>query len=107
MSDEVQIRISPQQAKDLLKKLADDEDFRARIARNPVDELSQFGISVPPALVPAPIELPSREEISQLQAAIDGDSSAHLSPETGPLIKFGPLVPALMWLQKVPPASGS
>ena len=97
----VRINISPQQARELIAKLADDDDFRKRISANPVAELGRFGISVPASLVPEEVELPSPEEIRRLGTSINAEQSALADPG-GVLIKFGPLVPALAWLAKMP-----
>ncbi|MEU4690046.1 NHLP-related RiPP peptide [Actinoplanes sp. NPDC023714] len=97
----VRINISPQQARELLDGLAGDDDFRKRVAANPVAELRRFGITVPADLVPENVELPSPAEIRQLNSSINAEQSSQLDPTT-PLIKFGPLVPALAWVAKMP-----
>ena len=51
-----------------LSQLANDEELRAAVKRDPVGTLAQFGIEVDPAKVPETIELPSAEDLKGLQA---------------------------------------
>jgi putative modified peptide len=69
----IEIRISPSQAEALVEKLINDMEFRERLAQDPNEELRQYGISVPPALIPERVELPSPDEIRQARDAMDAE----------------------------------
>jgi putative modified peptide len=99
MSDEtsiVEIRISPQQAGEFMDRLINDTEFRERLVQNPVEELAGYGINVPPSLLPEQVELPSPEEIRQMQDRIDADEFS----DGGGMIQFAPLWPALWWFRQ-------
>jgi putative modified peptide len=67
----VEIRMSPQQADELVDRLVNDTEFRERLTQNPIEELARYGISVPPALLPERVELPSPDEVRQARDAIE------------------------------------
>ena len=69
----VEIRISPRQAEELMDRLINDTGFRERLAQDPNAELGRYGISIPPALLPDRVELPSPDELRQAYDAIDTD----------------------------------
>jgi putative modified peptide len=99
----IDIRISPQQADEFMAKLVDDHEFRERLTQNPVEELAQYGINVPPDLLPEQVELPSPEEITQCRDRVDADEFA----DGGGMIKFHPLWPTLWWFRKFVRQSGT
>jgi hypothetical protein len=68
-----EIRISPRQAEELMYRLINDMGFRERLAQDPNAELAQYGINIPPALLPDRIELPSPDELRQAYEAVDAD----------------------------------
>jgi hypothetical protein len=68
-----EIRISPRQAEELMYRLINDTGFRERLAQDPNAELGQYGISIPPALLPDHVELPSPDELRQAYDAVDAD----------------------------------
>jgi putative modified peptide len=67
----LEIKMSPQQADELVDRLVNDTEFRERLTQNPIEELAHYGISVSPALLPERIELPSPEELRQALNAIE------------------------------------
>jgi putative modified peptide len=92
----VEIRISPRQAEELVDRLINDTGFRERLAQDPNAELGQYGISVPPALLPERVELPSPDELRQARDAIyageagDYEDRGPFSP--GPFIHLFSLI---------------
>jgi putative modified peptide len=95
----VEIRISPRQAEELVDRLINDTGFRERLAQDPNAELRQYGISVPPALLPERVELPSPDELRQARDAMEagelGDY-AYLGPFTP-----GPFIPPFYSLMRL------
>jgi putative modified peptide len=71
--DIIEIRISPSQAEELVERLINDMEFRERLAQDPNAELGHYGISVPPALITQPVELPSPDEIRQAYDAFESE----------------------------------
>jgi len=93
----IEIRISPQQAGDLVNRLVSDSELRARLTGNPQEELARYGISVPPTFLPEQVELPSPEEIRQLREVMDSGEFAQLHEAS----IFGPLSAALLSLKSL------
>jgi putative modified peptide len=92
MEARVEIRTTPEQAQELIGRLATDDDFRAQVEQSPVETLAEYGIRVPQALVEDQRELPSPEEMAKLRDQIEG---GELDPASayGPLAtKFGPII---------------
>jgi hypothetical protein len=85
----VEIRISPRLAEELMDRLINDTGFRERLEQDPNAELGQYGISIPPALLPDRVELPSPDELRQAYEAIDPDGL----PDYGYFKPFFPFVP--------------
>jgi putative modified peptide len=98
----VEIRISPRQAEELVDRLINDMDFRERLAQDPNAELSQYGISVPRALLPEHVELPSPDELRQARDAIVIDE---FGDDNGNVGKFLPIFCAVLWFGKIRPRS--
>jgi putative modified peptide len=98
----VEIRISPRQAKELADRLVDDADFRERLAQNPNAELSQYGINIPPVLLPERVELPSPDELRQARDAIVVDE---FGDDYGNIGKFLPIFCAVLYFGKMRPRS--
>jgi putative modified peptide len=67
----VEIRMSPQQADELMDRLVNDTEFRERLTQNPIEELARYGISIPPALLPERVELPSPDEVRRARDVIE------------------------------------
>lgn len=55
-----------------LRQLASDDSFRRRLRRNPRRALAEHGISVPEALLPSEISLPSKAELRGLEDYLAG-----------------------------------
>ena len=75
---------------ELLRRLATDDEFRARLAQNPTDVLAEYDVDLPPTAVPAKVVLPPR---SQLAAALRAVAGGHLAPARAslpPRPKFWP-----------------
>ena len=47
----------------LFDKLGNDDDFRTRLAADPVGALKEIGVNVPPGLHSGPITLPSKQDV--------------------------------------------
>jgi putative modified peptide len=94
----IEIRISPRQTEELVERLINDMEFRERLAQDPNAELGQYGISVPPALIPERVELPPPDEIRQVRDAIDAEYGDRPKPYM-PYILFG-LLPLGWWRQR-------
>jgi putative modified peptide len=62
---------------ELVSRLATDDEFRARLARNPADVLAEYDIEVPPAAVPAEVVLPPRAQLAEALRAV---AASHLAP---------------------------
>ncbi|MDQ3617474.1 MAG: NHLP-related RiPP peptide [Pseudomonadota bacterium] len=56
---------SQENARKLLQRLADDDDFRARMEADPVSVLAEHGFMVDREIAPAKVELPSKEDINK------------------------------------------
>jgi hypothetical protein len=62
----VEVRISPRQAEDLVNRLIDDMEFREQVAQDPNAALGPYGISIPAALIPERVVLPTPDELRRL-----------------------------------------
>ena len=82
------VNITADQAREFLEKLATDDDFREKVARNPKQELKQANIDVS-GDVPNSVTLPSKEKI---QKFIDDElDAAAPSAATGPVLGWAVL----------------
>jgi putative modified peptide len=97
----VEIRISPRQAEELVDRLINDTEFRERLAQNPNAEFAQYGISIPPALLPERVELPSPDEVRQALDAIDAGEFGGDYERSGPFRLWF----SVIWLSKLRPRS--
>jgi putative modified peptide len=97
----VEIRISPRQAEELVDRLVNDTEFRERLAQNPTAELAQYGISIPPALLPERVELPSPDEVRQALDAIDAGEFGGDYEARGPFTLWF----SVIWFSKLRPRS--
>ena len=70
----ITLRISEDQAHDLLQRLAKDDDFRRQLEADPAGVLADFGIEIsPPDAIPPTAQLASKEEIAVLLTAMAED----------------------------------
>lgn len=58
--------IARDDAAKLLGLLASDDEFRARVEKNPSEELEQFGLLLPPDRYPSDLRLPSKRTLAEL-----------------------------------------
>jgi putative modified peptide len=99
VADELNIRIniSPEQTEALLSRLAEDDDFRESVEKDPSGMLAEYGIRIPADLLAGPqIELPSKEEMAVFREQLQ---SGELDPGTvfpGPIRMFGPFILMIM-----------
>jgi hypothetical protein len=77
---EIGIKISREDARKVLARLATDTDFRERLEENPVDELAELGITIPRDLLPDEVTLPPMREIAHLLYAGDSVLDETASP---------------------------
>jgi len=67
----ITLRITEDQAHELLKRLASDDDFRRQLEADPARVLVDYGIEISPAeAIPPSAQLASKEEIGILLAAM-------------------------------------
>lgn len=50
-------------AQQLLKRLATDDEFRARMEKDPIATFADYGFVIDPKIAPAAVALPSKEHI--------------------------------------------
>lgn len=61
------LRISAEQGHELLRRLAEDDDFRRELESDPAKVLAGYGIEIsPPEAIPPSAKLASKEEIAAL-----------------------------------------
>ena len=67
----ITLRITAEQGQELLRRLAEDDEFRRELERNPAEVLSGYGIEISPAeAIPSTASLASKEEIALLIGAM-------------------------------------
>lgn len=69
----ITVSISRDEAYDLLRQLAQDDDLRARIEADPGTELANRGIEISEQLLPAQAKLASKEQIEELLLVMGDD----------------------------------
>jgi len=84
--------VGPSDGEELLRRLATDDEFRARLAQKPTEVLAENDIDLPPTAVPAEVVLPPR---SQLAAALGAVAGGHLAPARASLPARPKFWPAL------------
>lgn len=62
---------------EFIRKLATDDDFRARLTRNPTGVLAEYHIDLLPTELPADVVLPPRSQMAEVLHAMTG---GHLAP---------------------------
>jgi hypothetical protein len=80
----------PGQSAELVRRLATDDDFRARLVENPADVLAEYQVELPPAAVPAEVVLPSRSQMVDALRALTGGHLAPARTSFPPRPKFWP-----------------
>lgn len=61
----MKIEMTGREYVDFLRKLATDDDFRARLEKDPVSTLAAHRIRVDPDDVPGEVQLPSKEALQE------------------------------------------
>ncbi len=71
----ITLRTTERQAYELLSRLAQDEEFRAEVERDPAGVLTRYGIEIsPPDAIPESAQLASTESIATLLESMrEGD----------------------------------
>lgn len=68
---DVSFRLSPDQARAFVERVTSDDDFRAALTDDPGRVLAEFGIDVPPELLPEQVSLPSKHELEAIHQVFD------------------------------------
>jgi hypothetical protein len=71
------VRSDSRHDEELVRRLATDDDFRARLARDPASVLAEYQIELSPRELPTDVVLPSR---SQMMEALSTLAGRHLAP---------------------------
>lgn len=68
MTGEQRLRIDTgrDQAVEFVRRLADDDEFRARLEKDPKGVLWDYGVEVSPELIPATVELPPKADVRRM-----------------------------------------
>lgn len=81
---ELRLRIDTgrDQAVEFVSRLANDDGFRERLQNDPKAVLWDYGVEVPPELIPEEVELPSKESVQSFMAdASEGVGPIQPSPQ--------------------------
>jgi putative modified peptide len=70
-TSDVSFHLSPEQARTFIEFVTNDDDFRASLTDDPGAVLAEFGIEVPPSLLPEQVSLPSKHELEALHSLFD------------------------------------
>ena len=74
-SVEITLRLTPAQAREFVRGLADDA-FRARLEKEPAAVLEEFGITITPReVMEASVSLPPKEEVRAVIAKLDASEN--------------------------------
>lgn len=77
--DSVRLRIdmSTAEARELSERLAEDDEFRDRLASDPRAVLFEYGVEASPGVIPSTIDLPSKEDArAMIEDAASGNFAA-------------------------------
>src|SRR5438552_1140487 len=61
----INLSITPREAHDFILKLSSDDEFRARLKRNPAKVLAEHHISIPLELIPGVVALPPKKVVRE------------------------------------------
>jgi hypothetical protein len=84
--------IGPREGEELVRRLATDDAFRARLAQSPTSVLAEYHIELPPTGLPAEVELPPKPQLAEALRAI---TSGHLAPARASVTPRAKYWPAL------------
>lgn len=82
--------IGPSSGEQLLRRLATDDQFRARLARSPTGVLAEYNIELLPAALPAEVVLPPMPQLAEALRAMSGGHLAPARSSFPPRAKFWP-----------------
>lgn len=68
----IEVALSQYEAQDLLRRLAEDDEFRARMEREPREALGDYQIKLSRNVLPEAIRLPSKDESQRVLETIQG-----------------------------------
>ena len=78
--ERIRVSISPDEALELLGKLASDDEFRERFVADPKGVLATYHVEISDSLIPDPVELPSKEALNQLLRDFDAGQRLNIHP---------------------------
>jgi hypothetical protein len=84
MAGELRLRIDTgrDQAVEFVSRLANDDDFRERLQKDPKSVLWDYGVELAPELIPEEVELPAKEEIQAFLAETEkGVGAIRVGPQ--------------------------
>ena len=76
----VALEVSSDETLRFLERLAEDDDFRGRLARIPETVLREYGIELTPSLIPRGVELPAKEQVRSVIDEIERTGAAEWRP---------------------------
>ena len=69
----ITLRITEEQGHELLRRLAEDDDFRREMEAKPAEVLASYGIEIdPPEAIPPAAQLASKDDIAILVESMGG-----------------------------------
>ena len=75
---------------DLVRRLATDDEFRARLARDPASVLAEYQIELSPRELPENVVLPPRSQMMEALRALTGGHLAPARTSVPPRPKYWP-----------------
>ena len=78
--ERIKVSIAPEEALELLGKLASDDDFRDSFCDDPQGILAAYHVDLPENLVPDPVLLPSKEDLTRLLEDFDAGQKLNVHP---------------------------
>jgi hypothetical protein len=67
------VRMTPDQAAEFARRLANDDGFRSQLEATPEEALAGYGIEVPRGLIEHPVKLPSKETMVKALEIVEGE----------------------------------
>lgn len=83
-------RSDPRPDEELVRKLATDDEFRARLARDPTSVLAEYHIELSPRELPKDVVLPPRSQMMEALRALTGGHLAPARTSVPPRPKYWP-----------------
>jgi hypothetical protein len=82
--------LGPTEGEELLRRLATDDEFRARLTRSPNGVLAEYNIELLPTELPAEVVLPPRPQLAEALRTISDGDLAPARSSLPPRPKFWP-----------------